>query len=142
MNIPNMQKLRDALAKTKLPVAFDMRNWFTHNSYSVRHMANIKDIINVYTCGTSACIAGQAVVLAINEGAEINCLEVDDNARNWLGLSWSEASRLFYGKWETSTYCRSMKDITVEQAITELDFLIENEGYPTMTSTLLDECFE
>ena len=73
-------------------------------------------------CGTAACIAGEAVLLAYEEGVNY-LLEkgVYPVAKDYLGLSCSEAEWLFMGEFSP----RPLHAITKEEAIRAIDSLIE-----------------
>ena len=56
--------------------------WFAEN-----HIADLKESGDSHAdCGTHACLAGQAVVLAIERGDEIIGSYIVDAADHWLGL--------------------------------------------------------
>ena len=73
MNIENMRKLRDVIAESK---TYDQRRFF-------------------HPCGTPACLAGHACMLA-GEKAQWSVDRTVIIAEDWLGLSVTEAADAFY----------------------------------------------
>ena len=77
MNIENMKKLRDSLEDS--PVAFNMSTFFRHNDQTwglqfgdrpSMTKEDALDIVDNHPCGTAACLAGHAAILAWQEGEE------------------------------------------------------------------------
>lgn len=128
MNVKNMRKLRARLRSRKNPVGFNMTNWFQHRNRSLVTPAGICRAAEQHACGTVACLAGHAALLAWQSG------DVPKNpdarvyfvARDWLGMEDEEVQDLFYGCWPAvrGVY---IGDITEDQAIAELTRLIEAE---------------
>lgn len=124
MNIENMKKLRTRLRSRKNPVAFDIGAWFSHNGIRKQNRSEILEIVKEHPCGTVACLAGHAAILAWEEGAS-GRKSISDTAGEFLGLDLDEADELFYAKWRPSSV--SFSDVTRSAAIKELTRLIEQE---------------
>ena len=98
MNTENMLKLADLLDNVK-PAKFNMGSWCQNTDGEDTSADHVGE------CGTTACIAGWAVVVAIPE--PIKRIEVlgDDQsgiaefARDFLGLTEKQTDYLFYGDW-------------------------------------------
>ena len=128
MNLKNMRRLRARLRSRKNPVGFDMRSWFTHNGRQLVYPAAICRAAEEHSCGTVACLAGHAALLAWQSGdvPKKQNDKVVDVATEWLGLDGGEVQQLFHGLWPAvdETF---MSDITKAQVITELTRLIDAE---------------
>jgi hypothetical protein len=71
-------------------------------------------------CGTVACIAGHAAVLALNGGRPLNKWDVFDIASDYLGIRRLDQNELFYAY---SLPNGSLGKIHPEQAIRALEIL-------------------
>ncbi len=130
MNIENMRKLRTRMRSRKNPVKFNMNNWFEHNqnNRSVSPEEFIETVEN-HACGTVACLAGHAAILAIEEGG-LEAIErssdwIYQTARVYLELGSMEADDLFYGRWWKGYGVRLLRHIPKSLAVKELTRLIE-----------------
>ena len=125
MNVKNMRRLVRHLRSRENRVGFAMENWFRHKGRLLAHPTTICRIAEEHPCGTAACLAGHAALLAWQSGDMPKKRGVDINAvaTEWLGLTFDEAWDLFTGQW-TYNY---LFNITKAQAITELERLIEAE---------------
>jgi len=129
MNIENMRKLRTRLRSRKNPVRFTMENWLTHNGTQMGEKEEILSTIKEHPCGTTACLAGFATILAWEE--DFPLIKADDRrffsiGKKFLGLSTDEADHLFYGRWPERTSGK-LKGIPKTHAIKELTRLIDLE---------------
>lgn len=108
MNIENMKKVRDAVAAAdeKTGTGFDMAHYFSST------FAKPGD------CGTTACIAGHAAILA----GDIRSLS-PSVACEYLGLTRAESNHIFFGKWAPKDYT----EISQEEAVEYLDACIDME---------------
>lgn len=129
MNLKNMRKLRTRLRSRKNPVGFNMRGWFYHNGELSVSSTDVCCIVEEHSCGTVACLAGHAALLAWQSGdvpkEQNDCIE--EVARRWLGMTDSSANDLFFGNWNNETRTVLLRDLTKRQAIAELTRLIEAE---------------
>ena len=121
MNITNMEKLITHL-ETQEELGFKMRNWFTHNNKTEVYGQTIMWIMGSHSCGTAACIAGHAAILAWREGAEKTRIVL--TAEEWLDL---DGYSLFYGDWSTNDEEKCLSSLTAEDAIKELKYLVATE---------------
>lgn len=122
MNIENAQKLCTRLRSVDNPVAFYMGAYFKHGDAIDFSSDEILEIVEKHPCGTAACLAGQAAILAWQED-DYPSNSIFETAREFLGLDSDEATDLFHGFW-TDTI---MPYISKEEAIEELTRLIEKE---------------
>ena len=118
MNIPFtkrlialMQQRADDPTDPTLP-SFNMEMWLEKEE-------------NEHSCGTVGCIAGWATLLA-HPNAPVEELSKLSTARRLLGISYEEASRLFYGHWSN----KPRSKITIQDAITHLQHLVNQEELP------------
>jgi len=113
--------LRDHLAwlqdAESYPITgFSMGSYFTYIP---------KADVSIHHCGTSACMAGHAILLsgegksAVRSWDSVTCF---DYARDWLGLTNIEAKHLFYGHFNPNC---NLDSISLEQAIKQLDHMIK-----------------
>jgi hypothetical protein len=107
-----------------------MTSFFRHNYENLRSPRDILDAVENHPCGTVACIAGHAVILALQNKDVPNTnsnrdLDISTIARNWLGLNNRQEDNLFYGDWNDEDCKVSLHDLTKTQAINELTRLIE-----------------
>ncbi len=126
MNLKNMRKLLAALRSRKNPVKFDMGNWFDHNNERMMDKNIIRQVIEKHPCGTVACLAGHAAILAWKEGEVDNAGEdnpIFETAQKFLGLTHNQARHLFYGHWSPKNLHQLTK-IPKTHAIKELTRLI------------------
>ena len=132
MNAGNMRKLIACMQSERNPIGFDMGTWFKHNVYEYHSRDKIMDIVQSHVCGTVACIAGHAAVLAWEENPTLGG-RVEDVAADWLGLDPTQEHALFMGYWEATAAGRlSLSDprLNLEAAITELRRMVrENEEH-------------
>ena len=129
MNLKNMRKLRAALQSRKNPVAFDMGTWFRHNDHRLVTATGICNVVEKHPCGTAACLAGHAAILAWQSGNVPKFgkkKRIEDVAAKWLGLDPDVAHALFMGRWrgQFNFIC----EITKPEAIAELTRLIDAEA--------------
>lgn len=128
MNIENLRKLRTRLRSRKNPVGFDMAQWFDHNGIKKESLAVILQIVDEHACGTVACLAGHAAILAAQKGATrpLDCShgEIFHTAAEFLGLTELEADNLFYARWSPH-YVGELSKVPKSSAIEELTRLIE-----------------
>lgn len=128
MNLKNMRRLRAHLRSRKNPVGFNMANWFQHNSRDLVTPTVICRAVETHPCGTVACLAGHAALLAWQSGD----IPLEHRARirvvaaEWLGLKYDESHDLFAGNWGEQ-YRGLLKNLTKAQAITALTRLIDAE---------------
>ena len=130
MNLKNMRRLRARLRSRKNPVGFGMANWFLHGSRSLVTPAAICRAVETHPCGTVACLASHAAIIAWQSGdvPRKRNVSIRDLAAEWLGLSNRDAIDLFVGKWEDRPDDAGIEDLTKAQAITELTRLIDAEA--------------
>ncbi len=127
MNIKNLEKLVERLEDENNPVRFYMGDWFTHQGKDVVHISDIMEIIDYHSCGTAACLAGHAAILAAeDEDTVISCenyldTSLEEIAKSWLDLDSEEAPNLFMGRWSP----HDLSDITKPEAIKQLRHLIK-----------------
>ncbi len=130
MNLKNMKKLRAHLRSRKNLVKFEMADWFTHNGRDLRNPHTICRTVEEHPCGTAACLAGLAALLAFQSG-DVSKRRTGDHIRDvaakWLGLDWNDSHNLFVGNWSDRDYGLNMSDLTKAQAIAELTRLIDAE---------------
>ncbi len=139
MNKENMTKLLKHLERKNNPVKFDMERFFSHGANLMTFNKDaVIDIVENHPCGTAACLAGHAGILAWSEG---ECLDINDielAAEKWLDISGEE---LFYGGWKTLNNGLGNDDpdlgtLCLSEAITEVKHIIktgdvaEYEGKP------------
>lgn len=132
MNIENLRKLRTRLRSRKNPVGFNMGKWFAHNELKEEELSRILTIVDEHPCGTVACLAGHAAIIAAQEGlSPLDCSffghgEIFSTAAEFLDLTEEEAERLFYGRWY-SGYYGNLSKIPKHAAIRELTRVIRIE---------------
>ena len=124
MNLERMQTLRDYIAE--LPdQETNMSTWMnvTGENLYVFHVDQLIRAQQTYSCGTSFCIAGHAVVLGISRG-EISPGSTDtipEVASTWLGLQANTYPLLFHiRRWEAEDrdeYCKGNRKQAVLSAI-------------------------
>lgn len=130
MNLKNMRRLRTRLRSRKNPVGFEMQTWFRHNSRRLVSPAAMCRAVEKHPCGTAACLAGHAALLAWQNGdvPKKQHVSIKDVATEWLGLDWEAAHRLFHGYWGNESDCALLPQLTKAQAIDELTRLIDAEA--------------
>ena len=130
MNLKNMRRLRARLRSRKNPVGFEMQHWFRHNKRFLTAPAAICRAAEEHPCGTAACLAGHAALIAWQNGdmPRKRYVYADDVATEWLGLDDWEACALFTGNWAGLPEYTNLEDTTKPQAITELTRLIDAEA--------------
>ena len=127
MNIENMRKLRTRMRSRKNPVELDMDKWFTHNEKGGFSPEELLEIAEDHPCGTVACLAGQAVIMSLQEGNTIDNPYgnwIFREAQRYLGLEGFEADALFYGHWWEHYYKKSLSKISKAETVKELTRLI------------------
>ena len=134
MNLKNMRKLRAHLRSRKNPVGFDMRTWFHHNGRPYLDANTICHVVETHSCGTAACLAGHAAILARQSEGALALKTKDESthikyvAKEWLDLTYEQSDRLFHGSWKSLPFYINLKDLTKKQACTELTRLIDAEA--------------
>ena len=134
MNIENMEKLLARLKSDQNPVEFDMTTWFRHGKDDLWNREEIVGIIETHVCNTTACLAGQAIALAVEEGFR-PLGTVQDTATQWLELTKMEAYDLFHGRWlgweenneDEVENEPDLEVLTLDMAIVEVTRLIREE---------------
>jgi hypothetical protein len=123
MNTANMDKLI-AHMEAMPDEAFDMGRWLTG---PLRHMSAsivpdpvlaaevIEKQRTTGGCGTVACIAGEAAIIAIAEGMSVHYDSVWTIAESWLELTNTESASLFVPR-----TVGAQSDVTKAQAIAVL----------------------
>ncbi len=124
MNIPNMEKLITALEGDANPVGFDMNTWFRHNNAELSDEDGVMEIVEEHPCGTQACLAGHAAILAWEEGGQSGYY-IRETAAIWLDLSTGQSISLFHDQWHVDV--KDYSNRTKEEAVAELQFLIKQE---------------
>ncbi len=128
MNIKNMRKLLRQLQSPQTAVGFSMSNWFRHNEIRVDDPEEICDITKNHPCGTVACLAGHAAILAWESGdvdkSPWGASSIRDAAQEWLDLPDATADRLFMGNWPGTSSDRALQTLTKAEAIIELNRMI------------------
>lgn len=128
MNIENMKKVRQAIIDSP---AFDMRDYFRIEGRSVIAKDSVDDAIMSRIsnpCGTSACIAGEAALLAKQEYENEfdtvfeNIEGVHGVAQEYLDLTGDQSFWLFFGTFNYG----DLDTVTKKQAIEAIDFMIDN----------------
>jgi len=110
MNKENVLKVADAIENHSIPkLGFNMGLFYAKREGETDHTG--------HNCGTVACIAGWAYT--VERGKMNRNLVAAENAaynaaKKWLDLSASEASALFYPRWEVR------HSVTTQQAVTVL----------------------
>jgi len=127
INVANARRLIKILKDEDNPVDFNMQSWFVHNEEGLEDPRVICDIVKKHPCGTVACLAGHAALEAWRSGDEeiTYCSTVRTTAERWLGLNDCESADLFHGHWGDEPIRGPMEDLTKEQAIIELNRLID-----------------
>ncbi len=131
MNVENMKRLIKRLEDPNILVKFDMGAFFLHNEDAVwdesealmNQAKEVLDVVENHPCGTVACIAGHAAILAWLEDDRYHNYDIKYTAEYWLGLTSSEASKLFYAHWNGGL----LQSTTKQQAIDHLKSLIPND---------------
>ena len=126
INIENIKKLITRLQKEN-KVSFNMRSFFEIRGETVYYFSEVCHIVDENFCGTNACIAGHASILAYEDGSvkPNDKRSISDIGETWLGLDLETASFLFYGEWGSlQDNNRGLSGLTKEEAITELERLI------------------
>ncbi len=90
---------------------FNMDDWASKGGYHIP-LRNIKRA----DCGTTCCLAGWACLLFASDSEVQNNSQYTAVARRVLGLTSSQAWRLFYGQFAN----KDLAYITAEEAATEL----------------------
>jgi hypothetical protein len=117
-NIVNVMRLRDHLIwigkkESKPEVGFNMGYYYTNRAFPRPDGSN-------HYCDTVACLAGHAALLCQNGSRGKS--DLSEVARKWLGLTEYETSYLFSGSFSL----KNLEDITLQDTIAELDFMIQN----------------
>ncbi len=128
MNVKNMRRLRWRLRKKDDPVQFRMQHWWSFTKfrsiYDDRGLVIDWDFISEHPCQSAACIAGYAVIIAIESGdiEPISDRNIHVAAEKWLGMDYFDANHLFMGYWSDKTL--RLENITRAEAVAELTKLI------------------
>ena len=130
MNLKNMRRLRARLRSRRNPVGFEMHLWFRHKSRRLSSPAAICRAAEKHPCGTAACLAGHAALIAWQNGdmPKTRGIHTEIVASKWLGLNWSQSHNLFRGYWGNAAYPANLWGLTKARAITELTRLIDAEA--------------
>lgn len=121
LNIENAQKLVDHLkalpTASDVSVGFEMGTFYGPPWRGGDHSG--------HECGTVACIAGHAVLLAGRYDAATQTIDEGGKgwaacAQNWLGLTVQVADNLFFGYFSNLP----IHKITLDEAVEELERLI------------------
>ena len=125
MNVENMKKLITRLEEDDPKVGFNMSNWFNHNGQEILGIRDAYYVAETHACGTVACIAGHAALLATEEDTRfmVSNEHVEKVARDWLELEEEEAFHLFQGHGWIKTCV--LEDVTKTKAIDHLKELVE-----------------
>ena len=124
MNKTNMRHLVKHLLSPDRAVGFAMEDYFRHNGRSLDTAKEILHAAETHACGTAACIAGHAALLAWQTDAPKSSRgTMFYTAERWLDLSDKDACRLFMGRWSENR----LRDITLDEAVAELRRLIAKD---------------
>ncbi len=118
MNRKNLKRLIERLESPENPVSFNMDDFFQHNNIYIGERINILNILATHPCGTVACLAGHAAIIAWSED-NFEYPYIEPTAQEWLELSDDEAEKLFYRSWARPSE-EGMKGITKQEAIEHL----------------------
>lgn len=126
MNIELLKKVRDAIADEENPIGFDMGHFFciTKRCTSEKSIDGmIEELERSKGCGTTACIAGHAVAVALKTKMKLPALGYESislAARNLLELTPQQAEYLFVGYWSQDGIL-----VNKEETLAYLDKVIE-----------------
>ena len=83
----------------------------------------VLSIVENHSCGTAACLAGHAAILAWQEGQCLDIIDIEAAAEKWLDIS---GEVLFYGGWKTLTEEEpDLRSLTLSEAIQEVKHIIK-----------------
>jgi hypothetical protein len=117
INRENVQKVRDHIANLP-PEHFRMDWWVaTLSERGYNHKPPSREQLINHTCGTCACIGGWTMALL---GKTEDLLGPEDDAGKLLGLSASQADKLFYPHGTGKSY----SEYTIPDAVAVLDHLL------------------
>ena len=119
----NRERIKGLITQLgKIPARkFGMSEWIRGMVTGVKPEDAVANEKN--TCGTSACIAGWAVLMySDNPQAGSGASE---KAQDLLGLTSIQADRLFYGRNPDGHAVKDLKHIKREEAIDVLNILLE-----------------
>ncbi len=119
MNVENMRRLIKHLEDPENPIAFNMGTYFEHDGISNKTKDWVVDAVINHPCGTVACLAGHAAIIAWTEDGYTD-LNMKVVAEKWLGMDPPDAHYLFYGTWNE----KWLGLITKEEAIEHLKSLV------------------
>ncbi len=128
MNKENMEKLLKSLEQENNPTAFNMERFFGHGtSLHPFEKDEVIQVMKVHACGTTACLAGHAAILAWDEGECLDIKEIEAAAEKWLDISGED---LFYGGWKTLNDGNGNDDpdlgsLCLSEAIIEIKHIIK-----------------
>ncbi len=124
MNIENMEKLLKHLEWVDNPIKFYMGRFFSHGA-SLYYFGRdeIIDVVENHPCGTTACLAGYAAILAWQEGQCLDIKDIERAAEKWLDISGED---LFYGGWKNlGDDDPDLGSLTLKEAIVEVKRIIK-----------------
>ncbi len=137
INVKNMRRLRWRLQRKNDPVQFRMQHWWSFTTivlhsrkfksiYDDRSLVIDWDFISEHPCQSAACMAGFAVIIAIESGdiKPVGSHDVHVAAQEWLGMDYINANRLFLGRWMDAT--QKLENVTKAEAVEELTKLIND----------------
>ncbi len=126
MNKENMTKLLKSLERTNNPVGFEMERFFGHGGNLMPFERDeVIDIVETHACGTTACLAGHAAILAWDEGQCLDISGIEAAAEKWLDINGED---LFYGGWKTvdsEAGSPDLESLTLKEAIVEVKHIIK-----------------
>ena len=125
MNKENMEKLLKHLQQVDNPIRFNMERFFGHGSVLVPFERDeVLEIVETHSCGTTACLAGHAAILAWQEGQCLDISDIEPAAEKWLDISGED---FFYGGWKTIDVDDDpdMFSLCLSEAITEIKHIIK-----------------
>lgn len=134
MNKDNILAVADAIENHTIPdLGFNMSNWFSPTSQDRRDNSG-------HGCGTVACVAGWSAVLATGRQPDNNRWyygkdHAEKVAKEYLGLSWPDSSRLFEPEedvyeWRDIPPARAVAVLRHLAATGEIDWTVPFEAKP------------
>lgn len=123
MNIPNLRLLAARLRAPATEGHFNLASWFSTNGNSW----DGKGSQVIHDCGTTACIAGHAAVMASPTltASQLRDYNTKGVAQHWLGLDYDVATELFN---PTTFAVPDRPAVTRFEAAEVIDRLIETGG--------------
>ena len=132
----NIERIKDLITLLKLDKSTERFNM-------VQYLYT-NDEGNAPLCESAACIAGHCMLLAYPNAKVLysdeiiydnKVYDVHGEARNYLGLTTSQADWLFYGDFRSAP----LSQITIDQAIKALEVLIAHPDIDPLFLNLFDE---